>query len=44
MFGVKQSLLAKFDWIDDPDRIEAAGMDGPYYEVVHDFVLVPAAS
>ena len=44
VFGVKQSLLARFDWIDDPDRIKAAGMDGPYYEVVHDFVLVPAAS
>lgn len=42
VFGVKQSLLAKFDWVEDPERIRAAGMEGPYYEVVHDFVLVPA--
>ncbi|WP_394690934.1 intradiol ring-cleavage dioxygenase [Hoeflea sp.] len=44
VFGVKQSLLAKFDWIEDKDQIEAAGMEGPYYEVVHDFVLVPTNS
>jgi len=41
VFGVKESLMAKFDLIEDPDRITAAGMDGPYYEVVHDFVLAP---
>lgn len=39
VFGVKESLMAKFDLIEDPDRIAADGMDGPYYEVVHDFVL-----
>lgn len=44
VFGVKESLLAKFDWIEDNDRIQAAGMEGPYYEVVHDFVLVPTVS
>ncbi|MBW4707243.1 intradiol ring-cleavage dioxygenase [Roseobacter sp. YSTF-M11] len=41
VFGVKKSLLAKFDLIDDPARIAAAGFDRPYYEVVHDFVLAP---
>lgn len=42
VFGVKESLLAKFDLIEDPARIKAAGFDRPYYEVVHDFVLAPA--
>lgn len=41
VFGVKESLLAKFDLIEDPARISAAGFDRPYYEVVHDFVLAP---
>lgn len=41
VFGVKQSLLARFDWVEDAERIKAAGMEGPYFEVVHDFVLVP---
>lgn len=43
VFGVKESLLAKFDLIEDPDRIEAEGAEGPFYEVVHDFVLAPAS-
>lgn len=42
VFGVKQSLLAKFELIEDPARIKEAGFDGPYFEVVHDFVLAPA--
>ena len=42
VFGVKESLMAKFDLIDDAERIAEAGMDGPYYEVVHDFVLARA--
>lgn len=42
VFGVKESLLAKFDLIEDPARIKDAGFDKPYYEVVHDFVLAPA--
>ncbi|MEL6690373.1 MAG: dioxygenase [Pseudomonadota bacterium] len=44
VFGVKESLLAKFDLIEDPARIKAEGADGPFYEVVHDFVLAPEAS
>lgn len=42
VFGVKESLLAKFDLIEDPDRIKAEGQAGPFFEVVHDFVLAPA--
>lgn len=42
VFGVKESLLAKFDLIDDPVKVADAGFGGPYYEVVHDFVLAPA--
>ncbi len=41
VFGVKESLLARFEWVEDVTRIAENGMDGPYYEVVHDFVLVP---
>ncbi len=43
VFGVKESLLAKFDLIEDPARIADEGAKGPFYEVVHDFVLAPAS-
>ena len=43
VFGVKESLLAKFDLIEDPERIAAEHPDGPFYEVTHDFVLAPEA-
>ena len=43
VFGVKESLLAKFDLIEDPERIAAEHPDGPFYEVIHDFVLAPAS-
>lgn len=39
VFGVKESLLARFERVEDETRIAQAGFDGPYYEVVHDFVL-----
>ena len=39
VFGVKHSLLAKFDLITDPARIAAEGMDGNFHLVEHDFVL-----
>jgi hydroxyquinol 1,2-dioxygenase len=42
VFGVKSSLLARFDWITDPARIAALGMTGPFHLVEHDFVLAPA--
>lgn len=39
VFGVKESLMAEFVPVDDPARIDAAGFDGPFLEVAHDFVL-----
>ncbi len=39
VFGVKESLMAKFDLVRDPARIAAAGFARPYFEVNHDFVL-----
>ncbi len=42
VFGVKESLMAKFDLVSDPARIAAAGFSRPYFEVNHDFVLAPA--
>ena len=42
VFGVKQSLMAKFDWIDQPQAITDADMTTPFYLVEHDFVLAPA--
>ena len=41
VFGVKQSLMAKFDWIDQPQAIADADMTTPFYLVEHDFVLAP---
>ncbi|MDJ1016500.1 MAG: intradiol ring-cleavage dioxygenase [Paracoccaceae bacterium] len=41
VFGVKESLLAKFDLIEDSERIKEEGAEGPFYEVVHNFVLAP---
>ncbi len=38
VFGVKASLMAKFQQMAPGD-----GFDRPYYKVVHDFVLAPAA-
>lgn len=42
VFGVKESLMAKFDLVSDEGRIAAAGFTRPYFEVNHDFVLAPA--
>jgi hydroxyquinol 1,2-dioxygenase len=41
VFGVKESLMAKFTPVTDPARQKEAGFDGPFLEVVHDFVLAP---
>ena len=43
VFGVKESLLAKFDLIEDQDSIKVEEADGPFYEVIHDFVLAPTS-
>ena len=39
VFGVKQSLLARYDRIDDPAKSAAVGFDGLFWQVDHDFVL-----
>lgn len=40
VFGVKQSLLARFDWQESGNQ--ALGMTGAHWAVSHDFVLAPA--
>ncbi len=42
VFGVKESLMAKFDWIEDLSSMEAPGKTTPFYHVIHDFILVHA--
>ena len=44
VFGVKESLLTEFRWIEDAAAIGEAGMDGPFWLVEHDFALAPAGS
>jgi catechol 1,2-dioxygenase len=39
VFGVKESLLAAFSRVSDPDEIAKAGFSEPFYHVEHDFVL-----
>lgn len=40
VFGVKESLLATFNKVEDPARIEELDFQGPFFwEVKHDFVL-----
>lgn len=41
VFGVKESLMAKFDPVENPAKQAENGFDGPYYDVEHDFVLAP---
>jgi catechol 1,2-dioxygenase len=42
VFGVKESLLAKFDRTHDPKRAAAYGFEGDFWDVKHDFVLAEA--
>jgi len=42
VFGVKASLMARFQRIDDAAEQAANGYDRPFFKVVHDFVLAPA--
>jgi catechol 1,2-dioxygenase len=39
VFGVKESLLAEFNKVDDPERSKKLEFAGPFWEVEHDFVL-----
>ncbi|EEE43973.1 intradiol ring-cleavage dioxygenase [Roseibium alexandrii] len=42
VFGVKKSLIADFKETSDPEKVAAAGFDGPtYWDVEFDFVLAP---
>ena len=42
VFGVKESLLATFERVDDPAALEEAGVEGDVlWRVEHDFVLAP---
>ncbi|WP_170429495.1 intradiol ring-cleavage dioxygenase [Ruegeria arenilitoris] len=41
VFGVKESLIAEFNRVDDPVRSQEVGFDGPYWDVEFDFVLAP---
>lgn len=41
VFGVKESLVAEFNRVDDPARSAEVGFDGPYWDVEFDFVLAP---
>jgi catechol 1,2-dioxygenase len=44
VFGVKESLMAKFDLADDRAAIAAAGFKTPCYLVEQDFVLASSES
>jgi catechol 1,2-dioxygenase len=39
VFGVKKSLIAEFNMIDDPGRCAHVGLNGPYWDVEFDFIL-----
>ena len=39
VFGVKQSLLVKFQWVDQPTRLLEMDFAEPFWEVEHDFTL-----
>ncbi|WP_420006427.1 intradiol ring-cleavage dioxygenase [Arenibacterium sp. LLYu02] len=40
VFGVKKSLMAKFQLVDAPEQFAGSSFDEPFYLVEHDFVLV----
>lgn len=44
VFGVKKSLIADFNKVDDPDQSAKVGFDGPYWDVEFDFVLANKAT
>jgi len=39
VFGVKESLLAKFDKVNDPARARSYQFADDFWDVTHDFVL-----
>jgi hydroxyquinol 1,2-dioxygenase len=42
VFGVKESLLADFKQVDDPEKAKEIGLEAPYWDVEFDFVLARA--
>ncbi|WP_171181269.1 dioxygenase [Ruegeria sp. HKCCD8929] len=42
VFGVRASLINKFNHVDDPQRAKDLGMPNPFWEVETDFILNPA--
>jgi catechol 1,2-dioxygenase len=42
VFGVKESLMAEFKPVSDPEKAKAAGFSGPYLDTEFNFVLAPA--
>ena len=42
VFGVKESLLARFELVDDPERAAQLGVANPFYDVEFDFALAKA--
>lgn len=41
VFGVKESLIAEFNRVEDPTKFKEVGFTGPYWDVEFDFVLAP---
>lgn len=39
VFGVKESLMAEFKPVDDPEKAKELGFEGRYYDVEYDFIL-----
>ena len=39
VFGVKESLLAEFKWVDNPERSKELDFAGAFWDVEYDFVL-----
>ena len=42
VFGVKESLLARFQLVDNPERAAQLGVANPFYDVEFDFALAKA--
>ena len=42
VFGVKESLLARFELVDNPERAAQLGVANPFYDVEFDFALAKA--
>lgn len=44
VFGVKPSLVAEFEQVDDPEAARRAGVDNPFSSLTYDFRLTPGES